>query len=131
VGTLGRLAWDMGRGRRGKGRAQGDSGNDHADFGGERAQAEQSAAGRLVRVDRSRVVGVMVSRRPLSGAMLDLIGMSKTVDRPLAVAEGKRRRRHDEAKGRESCKNDREPEAEPGRELCQHRSSNLSFFPAT
>jgi hypothetical protein len=62
----------------------------------------------------------MVSSCSFDGAMVDHIGMREAVGRLLAMAEGKGRWRHDEAQRREPSKKDREPEAEPGRELVQH-----------
>ena len=63
---------------------------------------------------------VIVDARAPGSAMVDHIGMGKAGGRVLAVAERKRRRRHDEAKRRERCKNDREPKAEPDGERSQH-----------
>ena len=106
-------------GREGKGRIDADSGNNLADFCRQRTQTEQPAAGHVVWAGGSGVVGVMVRAR-LFEAMIDHIGMGQTVGRVLAVAEGQSRRRHDEAKGRQCRKDDREPKAKAGREPGQH-----------
>jgi hypothetical protein len=62
------------------------------------------------------MVSVIFVARRFGSAMIDHVGMGKTVNRVLAMAKGKRRGRHHEAKCSESCKDDREPEAKPGRE---------------
>jgi hypothetical protein len=76
------------------------------------------------------VIGVIVDTRAFGSAMFDHIGMGKAVGRVLAMAKGKRRRRHHEAKRRECCKYDREPEAEPSRERGQH-GFRMAFIPAS
>jgi hypothetical protein len=112
-----------------KGRTDADSGNNLADFGRQRAQTEQPAAGRVVWAGGSGVVGVMVHTRPFD-AMIDHIGMGQTVGRVLAVAEGQRRRRHDEAKSRQRRKDDRELKAKAGPEPGQHDLKANSYPPA-
>ena len=71
-------------------------------------------------VSGNRVVGVTIDARTFGAAMIDHIAMGKTMGRVLAMAEGECHGRHDEAKPSERRKDDREPEAKPGRELGQH-----------
>jgi hypothetical protein len=118
----------MALGRRQEGRACGDAAENLADFRRQRTQAEESAAGHLARAGRSRVVGVIVHARMFGDAMIDHIGMGQAVGCMLAMAEGKRSRRHDEAKCRERCENDRELEAQPGSERGQH-GFEFVFYP--
>jgi hypothetical protein len=73
------------------------------------------------------VIRVILHARRFGDAVIDHIGMGKAVGRVLAMTEGKRRRRHDEAKCRERCEYDPEPEAEPGRERGQHCLLNYSI----
>jgi hypothetical protein len=116
----------MAVGRRQEGRACGDAAENLADFRRERTQAEQPATIHLVRAGRSGVAGVIVHARMFGDAMIDHIGMGQAVGCMLAMAEGKRSRRHDEAKCRERCENDRKPEADPACEPGQH-DSDLSL----
>jgi hypothetical protein len=116
-------------GREGKGRTDADSSNNLADFGRQRAQTEQPAAGHVVWAGGSGVVGGMVDAR-LFEAMIDHIGMGKAMGRVPAMAKGQRCRRHDEAKGRQRRKDDREPEAKAGREPGQHDLKANSYPPA-
>jgi hypothetical protein len=126
---LRRLTEEMGLTRGQKGRARNAPANDLADFGSERAQAEKPTTSHLGRAGRSGVTSVIVDARAPGSAMVDHIGMGKAGGRVLAVAERKRRRRHDEAKRRERCKNDREPKAEPDGERSQH-GFRMVFIPA-
>jgi len=128
VGALRPLAEGMALRRWRKRRAHDGAANDLADFGGQRAETEEPAAGHLVRAGRSGVAGVIVHARMFGDAMIDHIGMGQAVGCMVAMAEGKRSRRHDEAKCRERCENDREPEAEPGHERGQH-GPKLAFTP--
>jgi hypothetical protein len=65
----------MGLTRGQKGRARNAPGNDLADFGRERAQAEEAAAGHLVGARRSGVVSVIIDARHFGSAMIDHVGM--------------------------------------------------------
>jgi hypothetical protein len=76
------------------------------------------------------VVGVIVYARMFGDAVIDHIGVGKAVSHMLAMAEGKRSGRHDEAERRERCENDRKPEAQPGCERGQH-GFRFFFIPAT
>ena len=109
----------MGLTRGQKGRARNVPGNDLADFGRERAQAEEAAAGRRV-CGWAGMVSVIVYSRSFGDAVIDHISMGEAVDRFVAMAEGNRRRRHDEAQHRECCEYGRELKAKPGRERDQH-----------
>jgi hypothetical protein len=71
---------------------------------------------------------VIVHARRFYNPMIHHIGVGKAVSRMVAMAEGKRSRRHDEAKCPERCENDSEPEAEPGSERGQHRFRFI-FYP--
>ena len=74
----------------------------------------------------------MSDARPVSNPMIDHVGVAEAVSRVLAMAEGKRRGRHDEAKRRERRKYDREPEAKPSGESGQHglEMPSLLLLPA-
>ena len=116
---LGRLTEEMSLSRGQKGRARNVPGNDLAEFGRERAQAEEAAASRRV-CGWAGMVSVIVYSRSFGDAVIDHIGMGEAVDRFVAMAEGNRRRRHDEAQHRECCEYGRELKAKPGRERNQH-----------
>jgi len=73
---------------------------------------------------------MIVLARMFYNPMIHHVGMGKALSCMVAMAEGKRSRRHDKAKCREGCDNHAELEAEAGRKRSQH-GFRLVVDPAT
>ena len=69
---------------------------------------------------RRGMISVRLRAMRVRIAVVHHVGVCHAVDRSLAVTEGKHRRRHQEAKRRKRREQNREPEAQAGRERGQH-----------
>ncbi len=110
-----------GGGKRGCGTGH-DAGQPLVEIGRERAHAEEAAAAgaRLMAARRKRMVIMMNVAPGIARAMVHYVGMGQALDRMIAMAEGEHRRRQNEAKRRDSCKNQRKLKADAPNEWDEH-----------